>query len=44
MAAVQKKRGAKNQSESSPEKSKNKQSGKPTIKKLIWYVSSNWME
>jgi hypothetical protein len=44
MANVQKKRGAKNQTESFQEKKKAK-SGKQTAnKKLVWYVSSNWME
>jgi hypothetical protein len=45
MATVQKKRGEKNNAEySSQEKVKAKPTRKTAVKKLIWYVSSNWME
>jgi hypothetical protein len=44
MATVRKKRGVKNNAESSQEKEKAKPTKKAAVKKLIWYVSSNWME
>jgi hypothetical protein len=44
MANVQKKRGVKNQTESSQEKEKSKSGKQAANKKLVWYVSSNWME
>lgn len=44
MANVQKKRGAKSQTESSQEKEKAKSGKQTASKKLVWYVSSNWME